>query len=68
MTNKDINRYPKPSWATHQVVRIGGLVEDICKEHSVGHPNAAFLKEHDPDGDKGLGVHGCCGCCCKGGD
>ena len=67
MTNKDINRYPKPSWATHQVVRIGGLVEDVCP-HNCGHPNAEYLRIHDPDGSKMLGIHCCDSCCCKGDD
>ena len=61
------NKYPLPSWASHQIIRASGLVEDIC-EHGVGHPNAVYLEEHDPDGSKMLGVHGCCGCCCKGDD
>lgn len=57
--------YLMPSWASHQIVRTSGLVEDVC-EHGVGHPNAAYLRIHDHDGMKMLGVHGCCGCCCKG--
>lgn len=64
---KDINRYPKPSWATHQVVRIGGLVEDVCG-HGIGHPNKAYLKEHDPYNFKQLGVHCCDSCCFEGDD
>ena len=55
-------KYPKPSWATHQIVRAGGIVEDICK-HGVGHPNKEWLKKHDPDGKKMMGVHGCDFCC-----
>ena len=54
--------YPKPEWAVNQIVRASGLVEDICK-HSIGHPNAAWMKIHDPDGEKGFGIHGCDGCC-----
>lgn len=52
-----MKKYPKPWWATHQVERESGVVEDVCK-HGVGHPNKAWLKAHD-----GVAVHGCCGCC-----
>ena len=61
-TNIDQNLYPKPDWAVKQVVRSTGLVEDIC-EHGIGHPNEAWMKLHDPDGEKGYGIHGCDGCC-----
>jgi hypothetical protein len=60
----DQNLYPKPNWAINQVIRENGLVEDVCI-HDVGHPNAEWLKIHDPDGSKGYGIHGCCGCCVK---
>lgn len=63
----DQSLYPKPDWASHQIVRASGLVEDVCKEHGVGHPNIAYLKLHDSDGELGLGIHGCCGCCMSGG-
>lgn len=58
--------YPRPKWAVQQIVRCDrdDLVEDIC-EHGVGHPNVQWLKDHDPDGTKGLGIHGCDGCCSK---
>jgi len=56
--------YPKPEWAVNQIVRASGLVEDICQHH-VGHPNISWLRLHDPDGEKGFGIHGCCqGLCC----
>ena len=58
----DQNLYPRPDWAVSQIVRASGLVEDIC-EHGVGHPNTPWLKIHDPDGEKGLGIHGCDSCC-----
>jgi len=58
----DQKLYPKPDWAVSQIVRSSGLVEDIC-EHGVGHPNAAYLRIHDPDGELGLGIHGCDQCC-----
>jgi hypothetical protein len=61
----DQTLYPKPEWASHQIIRLGNLVEDVCREHNIGHPNAEWLKLHDPDGLKGFGIHGCCGCCCK---
>ena len=63
------NRYSQPSWAIHQIVRIdriGNMVEDVC-EHGVGHPNREWLKDHDPDGELGFGIHGCCEeMCCQG--
>lgn len=62
------NKYPLPSWASHQIIRVGGLVEDICKDHHVGHPNKTWLEENDPTGEHGYGIHGCCSCCCKGED
>jgi len=58
----DQDLYPKPDWAVKQIVRASGLVEDICK-HGIGHPNISWLKIHDPDGERGLGIHGCDGCC-----
>jgi len=60
-----VTSYEMPGWAVCQVVRLGGLVEDVC-EHGVGHPNRAWLAEHDPDGSRLLGVHGCDGCCVQG--
>ena len=54
--------YPEPDWATHQIVRASGLVEDIC-EHGIGHPNTAWMKIHDPDGSRGYGIHSCDSCC-----
>ncbi len=61
-TEVDQELYPAPEWAVTQIVRSTGLVEDIC-EHGIGHPNLAWLKLHDPDGEKGYGIHGCDGCC-----
>ena len=61
MTDKT-DKYPQPAWAVNQIVRETGLVEDVC-EHGVGHPNREWLRVHDPDGSKMLGVHGCDGCC-----
>ena len=55
-------KYKKPEWAVKQITRISGLVEDVCK-HGVGHPNREWIKEHDPDGERGFGIHGCDGCC-----
>ena len=59
-----IKNYPMPKWAKHQIIRENGLIEDIC-EHNIGHPNATWLKEHDPDGEEAYGIHGCDGCCYK---
>ena len=56
-----------PDWATHQVIRMDGRVEDYCI-HQIGHTNKHWLKVHDPDGSKMLGVHGCDSCCCEGDD
>ena len=58
----DQTKYPKPDWAITQIVRSSGLVEDICDE-GIGHPNRAWLEIHDPDGEKGFGIHGCNGKC-----
>jgi hypothetical protein len=54
----------KPKWAVRQLRRWDryGLLEDIC-EHGIGHPNIYWLDEHDPQGLKMMGVHGCDGCC-----
>jgi len=65
-TNRKIDQdiYPIPEWATHQIIRASGLIEDVCI-HKCGHPNRNWLKLHDPDGSKGYGIHGCCeGSCC----
>jgi hypothetical protein len=51
-----------PTWAVDQIRRETGLIEDIC-EHGVGHPNAHWLKVHDPKGKKLFSIHGCDGCC-----
>ena len=59
-----MKQYKKPKWAVKQVVRENGLVEDIDK-YGCGHPNLEWLKEHDPDGKKGFGIHGCNGECRK---
>lgn len=55
-------KYKKPDWAVNQIVRVSGLVEDIC-EHGIGHPNKEWLEEHDSDNKKSFAVHGCDGCC-----
>lgn len=62
----DQTLYPKPDWATHQIVRSSGLVEDMC-HHGIGHPNSEWLRINDPNGESGLGIHGCDGCCAPGG-
>ena len=57
------NKYPKPQWAYKQLFRASGLLEDLCKDNSIGHPNDTWLQKHDPTGQKMFGVHGCDGCC-----
>ena len=63
-TEIDQDLYPKPDWATHQIVRASGLVEDVCI-HEIGHPSATWMAIHDPDGSRGYGIHSCDGCCSK---
>lgn len=58
----DQTLYPKPDWAVDQIVRSSGLVEDIDDE-GCGHPNRAWLKIHDDNGERGFGIHGCNGKC-----
>ena len=60
--DKILEQYPKPYWAIKQIVRMSGLVEDICN-CGTGHPNQAWLKKNDPKDIYGFGVHACCGCC-----
>lgn len=56
-----MNKYPKPDWASHQIIRGDRrkMIEDICKTHGVGHPNKQWMQEHPEEN----GIHGCCGCC-----
>jgi hypothetical protein len=42
------------------------LVERICPEHGVGHPDPDSLAYFVRIGKDWMGVHGCCGCCFKG--
>lgn len=58
--------YPLPDWASCQIYRASGLLENICEEHGVGHPSLEWLALHDPDDLRCLSVHGCCGCCRQG--
>jgi hypothetical protein len=55
-------KYPRPKWAVSQLVRLSGLLEDVC-EHGVGHPNAQWLKDNPRQAH--MAVHGCDGCCSK---
>ncbi len=60
-----MSRVIKAKWAVQQLTRHDRpdkVLEDLCK-HGVGHPNQSWLEQHDPDGAKMLGVHGCDGCC-----
>ena len=63
-TEIDQTLYPQPKWAVKQIVRASGLVEDIDPT-GCGHPNFEWLKIHDPDGERGYGIHGCSGFCMK---
>lgn len=40
-----------------------GLMERLCPEHGVGHPDPDGLAYLVSIGDTSAGVHGCCGCC-----
>jgi hypothetical protein len=47
-----------------------GIMERICPEHGVGHPDPdslAFKNRNVTAGDSGYdsGIHGCCGCCAE---
>ena len=55
-----MTKYKKPKWAVKQMIRMSGLVEDIC-EHGVGHPNEEWIKAHP--GEEHFICHGCDGCC-----
>ena len=59
----DQELYPKPEWAVRQIVRVSGLIENVCC-HGVGHPHEASVKEFDERGVLDMGIHGCDGCCC----
>jgi len=64
ISSRDGKQYKKPKWAVQQVLRDDKdfLVEDMCK-HGCGHPNSDWLRQHNLDNEKYLGVHGCDGCC-----
>jgi predicted DNA-binding protein YlxM (UPF0122 family) len=59
-------KFPLPEWASHQIYRESGLLENICKDNHIGHPHENWLAINDADGSKGLSIHGCDGCCCPG--
>lgn len=59
-------KFPLPEWASHQIYRESGLLENICREHFTGHPHENWLALNDADGSKGFSIHGCCGCCYPG--
>ena len=42
----DQELYPIPDWASHQIIRASGLIEDVCRDHNCGHPNKNWLKLH----------------------
>lgn len=43
--------------------RDKGIVERICPDHGVGHPDPDQFQYWRESGQDWLGVHGCCGCC-----
>ena len=40
-----------------------GMMERICPEHGVGHPDPDDLAYWVSVGRFKMGIHGCCGCC-----
>lgn len=40
-----------------------GLVERICPEHGIGHPDPDSQAYFESKGYEAVGIHGCCGCC-----
>lgn len=66
-----LKKFPIATWARVQLIRWdrNDMVEDICEEHGVGHPNKTWMESKynkNEDGSyKDSGVHGCCGCCRK---
>lgn len=57
-----MDNYEKPEWAIQQLMRLSGLVEDVCK-HGCGHPNKEWLEKHGQVRSFGWSIHGCDGCC-----
>jgi hypothetical protein len=43
--------------------RESGLIERICPQHGVGHPDPDSLAYWIALGRGYLAIHGCCGCC-----
>jgi hypothetical protein len=41
-----------------------GVMERLCPEHGVGHPDPDDAEFNILRGRAFLNVHGCCGCCC----
>lgn len=64
-----MGQFKLPSWALYQTVRWdrNEMVEDICRDHGVGHPKKEWMSSpsnKNKDGSiKDSGIHGCCGCC-----
>lgn len=40
-----------------------GIMERICPEHGIGHPDPDEMTYQKRIGNSWAGVHGCCGCC-----
>ena len=53
-----------PDWATHQIIRASGLIENVCA-CGCGHPHPASVEEFEKIGIMTMGIHGCCSkmCC-----
>lgn len=47
------------------VLRENGLIERICPDHGVGHPDPDSADYFYSLGHDCIGIHGCCGCCAK---
>ncbi len=40
-----------------------GVMERLCPDHGVGHPDPDAMEYEKRQGNEWMGVHGCCGCC-----
>lgn len=56
------SRHHMRDWPIFIRMDKGTLAERVC-EHHVGHPDSDSVRFLDPTGERGLAIHGCCGCC-----
>jgi len=56
-------KFPLPEWASHQIYRESGLLENICSDNHIGHPHEKWLEIYDPHNEHGYSIHCCDGCC-----